>query len=147
MQRIGGFEAGQLDVAPTVGTDEHYSYRSKITPHYNAPRRPEQLKIGFQQRGSRNIVDVGQCAIATEAINAEYHTVRTDIVAEMATLASRGIKLPKKGKTLLFRQHSSGVGTDFRANVQQQVGPAYTAPPLPPLSFIYLFPPHRHTLT
>ena len=86
MQRIGGFQADQLDVGPTVGTDEHYHYRSKITPHYNAPRRPEQLHIGFQQRGSRHIVDIDQCVIATEAINAEYQNVRTDIAAEIGNI-------------------------------------------------------------
>ena len=98
MDKIGGFTVlhdgdlssmrdaranGGLVVQPTVGTDEHFGYRTKITPHYNAPRRPDQLRIGFQQRGSRTIVDIDKCIIASEAINSEYERQRRAIRTEI----------------------------------------------------------------
>ena len=116
MRKLGGFS--DLTVAKTVGTDEHYFYRSKITPHYNSPRRPDQLRIGFQRRGSRNIVDIDRCIIATEEINQKYSDERTLIHAEIAAAE----RMPKKGKTLLFRHHEAGVSTNFRENVRQRVG-------------------------
>lgn len=36
-QIIGYTSIDDLQVRPTLGTDEIYNYRSKITPHYNAP--------------------------------------------------------------------------------------------------------------
>ena len=120
MDKIGGFTVlhdgdlssmrdaranGGLVVQPTVGTDEHFGYRTKITPHYNAPRRPDQLRIGFQQRGSRTIVDIDKCIIASEAINSEYErqrrAIRTDIEGAE--------KMPKKGMAQPSLDSSWGV--------------------------------------
>ena len=57
----------------TVGTDEVYGYRSKLTPHYDRPRKNggewDLGAIGFQMKGQRRLVDVEKCVIATEAIN------------------------------------------------------------------------------
>ena len=46
LERIGNLSG--IDVAPTVGTDETFHYRSKITPHYSEPERdgPNKYKIG-----------------------------------------------------------------------------------------------------
>lgn len=117
-QRIEGYQtAEELNILPTMGTDEIFHYRSKITPHYNAPREVgqdvyEMEEIGFQRSTNRNLVDVPDCPIATEAINDQYKRVR----AELHEKAKQGLlnrkKTKKKGRgsrggalgaTLLFR--------------------------------------------
>jgi len=113
----------QLSVLPTVGTDEAYGYRSKITPHYQAPEEVgdgtyRMREIGFQRSSNRNLVDVPECPIAMPAINEKYIETRIRLFDE----AQRGLlnQKPKKkkkrkrrgsknkggatGATLLFRQ-------------------------------------------
>jgi 23S rRNA (uracil1939-C5)-methyltransferase/tRNA (uracil-5-)-methyltransferase len=103
---------------PTVGTDEIYHYRNKLTPHYQAPVKMgdneyELQAIGFQQMFSRKLVDVEDCPIATPAINAKYKETRQSLQeqAKQGLLnnkkKSRKNRRSKKvdvGATLLFRQ-------------------------------------------
>ncbi|HMD61206.1 MAG TPA: TRAM domain-containing protein, partial [Opitutaceae bacterium] len=42
-----------LEVPPVVGSPRPFGYRSKITPHYGAPREGRALAIGFLRQGSR----------------------------------------------------------------------------------------------
>jgi predicted RNA-binding protein with TRAM domain len=95
LKKIGGLSG--VVVNDVVGTKEHYHYRTKITPHYDAPKKVSDLKIGFQKRGTRIMVDIPKCIIATESINDKYIQVRSDLHESMK------VKLPKKGATLLFR--------------------------------------------
>jgi tRNA/tmRNA/rRNA uracil-C5-methylase (TrmA/RlmC/RlmD family) len=110
-----------VTVSPTIGTPHIFGYRSKLTPHYQAPakrkrggggrdratldeaKNGEQGKkdnsiqaIGFQRQTSRSIVDVTYCPIATEPVNAKYAAVRAELLAQPTTRS--------KGATLLFRQ-------------------------------------------
>ena len=105
-------------IQDTVGTNEIYHYRSKITPHYDRPQKVknddsndennndnktttmEITAIGFKKKTNRNIIDVPYCHIATEAINEKLEQVRNDKFAE----AREGrLARPKKGATLLLR--------------------------------------------
>ena len=107
---------------PTVGTDHVFGYRSKLTPHYQAPTEInddvyELQEIGFQQSSKRQLVDVEQCPIATDAINDKYAQVRHELhqQAKEGLLNSkknpqkrrkkrkRGSRGGDKGATLLFR--------------------------------------------
>ena len=107
---------------PTVGTDHVFGYRSKLTPHYQAPTEIAEdvyvlNEIGFQQSSKRQLVDVEQCPIATDAINDKYAQVRTELhqQAKEGLLNSkknpqkrrkkrkRGSRGGDKGATLLFR--------------------------------------------
>ncbi|KAJ1407252.1 S-adenosyl-L-methionine-dependent methyltransferase [Ochromonadaceae sp. CCMP2298] len=109
LSRIGGLD---VTVKEVVGTEHVYGYRSKITPHYDAQSR-FPLRIGFQQRGTRQIVDIEKCIIASEPINAKYAEARKAIQ-----------KAPgkKKGATLLFREADGGhIETDNRAYITQTV--------------------------
>ena len=65
--RIGGLH--DMEVEDTVGTAELFGYRTKITPHYDTPRSVDNLKIGFQKRGTRIMIDIDKCMIATDKIN------------------------------------------------------------------------------
>lgn len=47
LTRIGGMN--EPNVKPTLGTDETYGYRSKLTPHYDTPYKGQVRGIGFQK--------------------------------------------------------------------------------------------------
>ena len=71
-------------------------------------------KIGFQRQGSRRIVDVQQCPIATKSINDRLPLEREKVFL--------GIGQYRKGSTLLLRDSLDGVVTDHNAVVSQKVG-------------------------
>ena len=105
--------AHRVEVA--IGSPHPYGYRSKLTPHFQKPRRGRELKIGFLQVGRRSrLVDVEQCPIATEKINTALPEVRKTILANSGHY--------KNGATLLLRETEEGVATDHRAIVTEVVG-------------------------
>lgn len=109
MAGIAGFP-----VAEVVGSPREFHYRSKITPHFAAPRGTVPVPIGFLRQGSRfNLVDVPQCPIATEAINASLPKVRSDVHARQATY--------QRGATLLLRDANGVVTTDYDAVITENV--------------------------
>ena len=107
-------------VAPVIGSPREYGYRSKITPHFHAPRTPEaaaELTIGFLRQGTRfDLLDVPACPIATDAINARLAASRAHVRARAAEGAY------KRGGTLLLRDASGHVTTDYDEVVTETVG-------------------------
>ena len=121
LERIGNLPG--IDVAPTVGTEETFHYRSKITPHYSEPERdgPNKYKIGnigFKEKSSMRLVDVDYCHIATEAINQRLTTLRDE---KRDQAQANELKKPKKGATLLLRDALEGVVTDPNTYVTTSV--------------------------
>lgn len=134
-ERLGGYKRDEVTVLDTLGTDEVFGYRSKITPHYDAPikkkgRRKAQNTgdqaskvceigpIGFKEKASRRLVDVPHCHIATPAINDALVKVRDDKREE----ARQGLlKKPTKGATLLLRDADGEVETDHNVYVNTTV--------------------------
>lgn len=127
LDRHGLMMADGVEVGPTLGTEHAMGYRSKLTPHFNAPERrrrggpttaedardsPRQekmiQKIGFQRQTSRQIVDVPSCPIATAEVNAEYGAVRARLLSEPWER--------KRGATLLFRQDHLGPDSTVSTN-------------------------------
>uniref|UniRef100_A0A7S1VZL9 TRAM domain-containing protein n=2 Tax=Ditylum brightwellii TaxID=49249 RepID=A0A7S1VZL9_9STRA len=121
LQRVGGLDLNSFPrVKDTVGTDEVFHYRSKITPHYDAPSKNGGLigPIGFKEKMSRRLVDIPSCAIATERINEKLTQVRDEVRAD----AKEGrLRRPKKGATLLLRDANEGVITDNNEYVTTKV--------------------------
>ena len=106
---------GAHRVEAAIGSPRPYGYRSKLTPHFQKPRRGRELKIGFLQVGRRSrLVDVEECPIATEKINAALPEVRETVLANSGQY--------KNGATLLLRETEEGVATDHRAIVTEAVG-------------------------
>jgi tRNA/tmRNA/rRNA uracil-C5-methylase (TrmA/RlmC/RlmD family) len=142
-----------FSVSPVVPSPREYGYRSKITPHFAAPRqmagfgfgvlgselsdaahpaseadnatqspkaqtqnRPsEPFPIGFLRQGTRfDIVDVPRCPIATDAINSRLTEVRASVHERAATYT--------RGATLLLREASGVVTTDYDAVITETVG-------------------------
>lgn len=136
-ERLGGFDTNEFpSVLDTLGTKEVFEYRSKITPHYEAPLRKKEWKralqqhgeaaskvceigsIGFKEKASRRLVDVPHCHIATPAINDALTQIRKDKREE----ARQGLlKKPTKGATLLLRDSDGVVETDHNVYVNTTV--------------------------
>jgi len=105
----------EFPVAPVIASPREFGYRSKITPHFQGPRDDRPMPIGFLRQGTRfDIVDVPHCPIATPAINERLTAVRADVLARRATYV--------RGATLLFREASGVVTTDFDAIITETVG-------------------------
>jgi 23S rRNA (uracil1939-C5)-methyltransferase/tRNA (uracil-5-)-methyltransferase len=105
-----------LAVSPVVGSPRPFGYRSKITPHFNAPRDGRELAIGFLRQGTRfEIVDVPRCEIATEPINARLAQARSEIRMRAAEGAF------DRGATLLFRDAGGTVTTGHEDRVTEVV--------------------------
>jgi 23S rRNA (uracil1939-C5)-methyltransferase/tRNA (uracil-5-)-methyltransferase len=84
-------------------------------PAFRHPAPP--IPIGFLRQGAWfDIVDVPRCEIATEAINVRLGEVRADVQAR----AQRGEF--KRGATLLLREASGVVTTDYDATITETVG-------------------------
>jgi 23S rRNA (uracil1939-C5)-methyltransferase/tRNA (uracil-5-)-methyltransferase len=109
--RLGGMP--EADVRPTHPSPKALHYRSKITPHYERPRRDGSFPIGFLRAGRRALVDVPACPLATEAINAALPAVRKAITERSASL--------KRGGTLLLREAREGVVSDPTAIVTAEI--------------------------
>jgi 23S rRNA (uracil1939-C5)-methyltransferase/tRNA (uracil-5-)-methyltransferase len=104
-----------INVDACVGSPREYGYRSKITPHFPRPRAGQAPRIGFLRVGlPPRTVDVPRCALATDPINAALATLRAEVTARAGTY--------RRGATLLLRDAASGVTTDFRAVITEEVG-------------------------
>jgi 23S rRNA (uracil1939-C5)-methyltransferase/tRNA (uracil-5-)-methyltransferase len=168
VEEVLKFMAGvEFPVSPVIPSPREFGYRSKITPHFDAPRAvqssgfrvpgselsdeplqmpppenpepgtrnpepgtlnpepgtrnpaPPPPPIGFLRQGARfEIVDVPRCEIATEAINARLGEVRAEVQAR----ARRGEF--KRGATLLLREASGVVTTDYDAVITETIAVA-----------------------
>jgi tRNA/tmRNA/rRNA uracil-C5-methylase (TrmA/RlmC/RlmD family) len=112
-----GSEFGVLGSGSGVksdGLDESETQNSKPkTQNSPAPQAP--MPIGFLRQGTRfDIVDVPHCPIATEAINVRLGAVRAAVHAKQETYT--------RGATLLLREASGEVTTDYDAVVTETVG-------------------------
>jgi 23S rRNA (uracil1939-C5)-methyltransferase/tRNA (uracil-5-)-methyltransferase len=112
MQHMAGVV---FPVNPCLSTAQLWHYRSKITPHFDKARDGEIGEIGFLAMGRRSqLVDVPQCAIAMDAINAALPAIRADIRARASSF--------KRGSTVLIRANGETVETDFKATATERVG-------------------------
>ncbi|KAJ3566703.1 hypothetical protein NP233_g6830 [Leucocoprinus birnbaumii] len=98
-------------VLPTIGSPLQYGYRTKITPHFEAApksllkkkqqsntdkdevkEQPDWLKIGFNLVGSRKVLDIEECPIATPVINEALTAERSRVIKNAYTF-QRGASL------------------------------------------------------
>lgn len=86
----------EFTVEDVIASPQLFAYRSKITPHFEAPREGSINEIGFLEAGSRyRILDVPRCEIAMPEINGALTARRADVFANAQRY--------KKGATLLMR--------------------------------------------
>jgi 23S rRNA (uracil1939-C5)-methyltransferase/tRNA (uracil-5-)-methyltransferase len=102
-------------VNPCMSTPQIWNYRSKITPHFEKPHNGEIGEIGFLANGRRSqLVDVPECKIAMDEINAALPRIREEIRAKAHSF--------KRGSTVLMRATEGRVETDFKATAAEKVG-------------------------
>lgn len=116
--KLAGIE---IKSEPTIGTEQIYGYRSKLTPHYKKPIDGKYNKIGFLKMGKRQeIIDVTECPIATDAINSELKSARERVQRDANERYANGRK--KKGGTLLLRDTGKKVITNPKDIGEERVG-------------------------
>lgn len=119
-----GSELAQAAQAPAADTGA-----SKLAPYTNPPpttagaSAPSALRtphsafpIGFLKAASRfALVDVPQCPIATDAINARLPALREGIRAKAAAGGYQ------RGATVLLRHSLEGVTSDYEATITEEI--------------------------
>ncbi|MEI6589233.1 MAG: class I SAM-dependent RNA methyltransferase [Verrucomicrobiota bacterium] len=108
----------EFAVEPVIGSPKEFGYRSKITPHFAVPtvEKGSDFPIGFLKQSTRfELVDVPQCPIATDLINQKLPEVR----ARIKSKAAEG--LYSRGATVLLREASAEVVTDYEASITEHV--------------------------
>ncbi|KAH6901028.1 tRNA methyltransferase [Coprinopsis sp. MPI-PUGE-AT-0042] len=98
------------EIQATAPSPLQYRYRTKLTPHFEAPPKnvrnkgaqlidpqpkPDWLQIGFNRIGTSKVMDIEECPIATDVINTQLTLTRENVVKNIHTY--------KKGVSLLFR--------------------------------------------
>ncbi|PSK59239.1 tRNA (uracil(54)-C(5))-methyltransferase [Elsinoe australis] len=106
---------------PTIGdthpSHERYGYRTKLTPHFDAPpnaRRDRRQgnkpnwegvpNIGFMQKGTRKTMDIEDCPIGTDAVRKGLKRERKRVAKELDKYS--------RGATILCRQHTVSIDKD-----------------------------------
>ncbi len=112
LERLAG---AKCPVNPVIPSPREYGYRSKITPHFQKPKKDSIEAIGFLRAGQRTrIIDVPSCPIASDTINARLATLREEVLARASTY--------RRGSTLLLRDSEHGVITESVAVAREKVG-------------------------
>ncbi|EPQ61280.1 S-adenosyl-L-methionine-dependent methyltransferase [Gloeophyllum trabeum ATCC 11539] len=125
-QNFSGLDPSSVPpILPTIASPLQYGYRTKITPHFEAPpkklqkqwqengnqaesaEKPDWLKIGFNKIGTRKTIDIEECPIATPVLNQALGPLREGII--------KNIYSYKKGVSLLLRD-SLEVNPDASSN-------------------------------
>lgn len=112
LQHMAGFA---FPVNPCHGSPKLWNYRSKITPHFAQPVGGEIHEIGFLAVGRRSqLVDVPQCPIAMDSINAALPQLRDEVRHQAKSF--------KRGATLLVRATGDRIETNPKTVVTETVG-------------------------
>ncbi|EDO18505.1 hypothetical protein Kpol_2001p6 [Vanderwaltozyma polyspora DSM 70294] len=108
-------------VGETIGSPLKLGYRTKLTPHFDVPRKVKQLEekppLGFGQKGrpkwrsqtlaeggSGSILDIEECVIGTSIINEGMCNERKRFDKEFTKY--------KKGATILLRENTTILDTE-----------------------------------
>ncbi|MCJ1484109.1 tRNA(m5U54)methyltransferase [Schaereria dolodes] len=107
-------------ISETVGSPLQYSYRTKLTPHFDGPRGSghrngarkglekkgfeEVPPIGFMMKGTRKVLDIEDCPIGTDAVRIGMKSERVRVAKEITSF--------KRGATLLLRESTSRTTKD-----------------------------------
>lgn len=112
------------DVGDTIGSPLQYGYRTKLTPHFDVPRKVKSLQVkpplGFGQKGRpqwrkdtieqgghASILDIEDCPIGTSAVNMGMQNERNRFAEEFNKY--------KKGATILLRENTTVVGSSIES--------------------------------
>ncbi|KAK5136605.1 hypothetical protein LTR08_002619 [Meristemomyces frigidus] len=99
------------EVGETIGSPLQYGYRTKLTPHFDAPPGARRDKrqgnkvdwkeippIGYMKKGTRKTMDIEECPIGTEAVQRGMKSERERV--------RKNINDYQRGATLLLRENT-----------------------------------------
>ncbi|KAH9927408.1 S-adenosyl-L-methionine-dependent methyltransferase [Epithele typhae] len=133
-------------IQPTIGSPLQYGYRTKLTPHFHRPPmafqkavkrgepvegKPDWLKIGFNELGSRNVLDIEECPIATPIVSKTIGPVKENIVKNIHKYTNGATLLLRDSLPLSADNESSSncteddehiCVTDHKTTVRERVG-------------------------
>ncbi|KAF2667257.1 tRNA(m5U54)methyltransferase [Microthyrium microscopicum] len=102
------------EVEPTLASPKNYGYRTKVTPHFDAPPGARQAQrkgnkifftepppIGFQVKDRRITMDIEDCPLATDAVRVGMKKERKRVIDTIQTFS--------KGATLLVRENTDRI--------------------------------------
>jgi tRNA (uracil-5-)-methyltransferase len=102
------------EIGETIGSPLQYSYRTKLTPHFDGPpsgrkdRRsgikptwPAVPPIGFMLKGTRKTIDIEDCPIGTDAVRRGMKRERERVTKTIDTY--------RKGATILLRESTERI--------------------------------------
>lgn len=112
------------EVGQTIGSPLQYGYRTKLTPHFDVPRKAKTLQtrapLGFGQKGrpqwrtetleqggQASILDIEECPIGTTVVNMGMHNERERFAQEFGKY--------KKGATILLRENTTVIDATQQA--------------------------------
>lgn len=115
-------------VGETIASPKQYNYRTKLTPHFDMPRRLKELKekppLGFGQKGrpkwrkdtldvggSMSILDIEECCIGTNVLNKGLTNERKKFDNDFTKY--------KKGATILLRENTTILDSSNSNYVEQ----------------------------
>lgn len=106
------------EIGQTISSPLQYGYRTKLTPHFDVPRKAKTLQtkapLGFGQKGrpqwrkdtldqggDASILDIEECPIGTTVVNMGMQNERQRFAQEFGKY--------KKGATILLRENTTVV--------------------------------------
>lgn len=105
-------------IHPTVASPLQTAYRTKLTPHFDVPKKGltgPDFPIGFGQKGRKNILDIEDCSIGTPVVSSGIKSERKK--------ARESWQSYKVGATILLRNAvNDRLVTDPREIMQERVG-------------------------
>ncbi|KAL2132377.1 hypothetical protein VTI74DRAFT_3887 [Chaetomium olivicolor] len=107
------------EILDTIGSPLQYGYRTKLTPHFDGPKgnprrgpkkaHTEMPPFGFTPKNTRQVMDIEDCPIATEAVRRGLTEERARLAVEYGNYT--------KGATILLRESTKRVPKSSPADV------------------------------
>jgi tRNA (uracil-5-)-methyltransferase len=104
-KHFGDFPEGLLPtVGETIGSPLQYNYRTKLTPHFDGPRRggfnPDMPvpEIGFNIKGQRKVLDIEDCPIGVDSVRSG--------ITDQRKYVHENLTKYKRGATILLRENT-----------------------------------------
>ncbi|KAI8956945.1 S-adenosyl-L-methionine-dependent methyltransferase [Daldinia sp. FL1419] len=96
-------------IQDTIGSPLQYGYRTKLTPHFDAPLGWRRSKvphkscppIGFMLKGKRDTLDIEDCPISTDAVRLGMKNERARMAVEYGKYT--------RGATILLRESTKRI--------------------------------------
>lgn len=104
-------------IGDTMGSPLQYGYRTKLTPHFDTPRRqpqndstdtPTGPEIGFMRKNRRHVMDIEDCPLGTDMVRRGLSRERWRVLENLDQY--------KRGATILLRETTQRTPKSVSAN-------------------------------